>query len=158
VELGVRHGVSTRLLAARPAARVHAFDSFFGLPTRWHDKPPGAFTTNGETPAVPANVTFHIGLFEDTLPPFAASLRESPSLLHIDSDLHASAATVLSVLGPHLAPGTVLLFDEYLGNSHWRQDEHRALEEATAAFSWSFDVVALSWITGQLCIRLTRTV
>jgi predicted O-methyltransferase YrrM len=47
VELGVRHGVSTRLLARAAGGHVHAFDSFEGLPQAWHDKARGVFSTRG---------------------------------------------------------------------------------------------------------------
>ncbi len=155
VELGVRHGVSTRLLARAAGGHVHAFDSFEGLPQAWHDKARGVFSTAGEVPEEQPNVTFHKGLFEDTLPPFVASLSACPRLVHVDSDLYESAATALRVLGPILTPGAILLFDEYLGNAHWRDDEHKAFEEAAARLSWRHELLALSWITGQACFRLT---
>lgn len=154
LELGVRHGISTRVLAAHAGAPVHAFDSFHGLPSAWHGQPSGSFSTAGLAPAAAANVTFHAGWFEDTLPPFAASLTRSPRLVHVDCDTYDSTTTALRALGPCLAAGTVVLFDEYLGNSHWREDEHRAFQEAVATHGWRYDVVALSWITGQLCVKL----
>ncbi|MFO0551947.1 MAG: class I SAM-dependent methyltransferase [Polyangiaceae bacterium] len=149
VELGVRHGVSTRLLASRTHATVHAFDSFAGLPTAWHAQRAGAFTTAGELPSVPDNVVFHVGLFEDTLPSFVADLQECPGFVHFDSDLYESARVALAALGPRLGAGTVLCFDEYLGNAHWRADEHRAFTEAAERFGWRWGARTVSWITGQ---------
>lgn len=149
LEFGVRHGISTRLLAADENVTVHAFDSFRGLPQGWQGQDPGAFSTDGELPAVPANVRLHVGTFEDTLPPFAAQLVEPPRLVHIDADLYESARTVLHHLGPHLTTGCVLVFDELIGNASWRQDEYRAFTDAAQAFGWTFRTLALSWITGQ---------
>lgn len=155
LEFGVRHGVSTRVLAARAAA-VHGFDSFAGLPEAWQGMAPGAFSTEGEAPELPKNVVLHVGLFEDTLGPFVASTRGSPRLVHIDSDLYSSARTVLTALGPMIEPGCVLLFDEYFGNARWREDEHRALTEAAVRFGWETEALSLNWITGQAAFRITR--
>jgi hypothetical protein len=49
----------------------------------------------------------------------------------------------------------VIAFDEYLGHRGWPGDEHRALAEAAATFGWRFDVLALSWFTGQLVVRIS---
>lgn len=155
LEFGVRHGVSARVLAAR-APRVHGFDSFAGLPAPWHGLPAGAFSTEGVAPELPENVTLHVGLFSETLPGFVGSLKTSPRLVHIDSDLYASARDALFGLGPHIAPGCVLLFDEYLGNADWRDDEHRALCEARARFGWTTAPLSLSWVTGQAAFRVVE--
>ncbi len=155
VELGVRHGVSTRWLAeAAPASVVHGFDAFEGLPEPWQGKAPGLFATAGELPEVPANVALHPGWFADTLPRFVAELREPVRLLHVDSDLHASAELGLELFGPHLAPGAVVVFDEYLGHASWRDDEHRAFREWVRAGARVYEYLALSFVTGQAAVRV----
>jgi predicted O-methyltransferase YrrM len=154
IELGVRHGVSTRVLAAHGAEKIHGFDSFTGLPEAWQHRAPGAFSTAGELPAVPPAVSLHVGLFADTLPPFARTLDGSIRMLHIDSDLYESALTGLVCLAPHIVPGTIIVLDEYLGNASWRQDEHRALAEAAAHFGWSIEELSLGWITGQGVVQV----
>jgi Flp pilus assembly protein TadD len=153
IELGVRHGVSTRILA-QDAPIVHAFDSFEGLPERWHDRPAGSFSTAGELPDLPPNVVVHAGLFDDTLRPFCAALAEAPSLVHVDCDLYSSARSALFALGPHLDRACVIALDEYIGNETWREDEFRALTEAAAHFGWRLTVIGLSWITGQGVVRI----
>lgn len=155
VEFGVRHGVSTRVLAARCAA-VHGFDSFRGLPEAWHAMPAGAFSLEGIPPALPSNVALHVGLFAETAPRFARELTAPLRFLHIDGDLYASARDALDALGPRITPGCVLAFDEYLGNTRWRDEEHRAFTEACARFGWETEVLAVSWITGQVAFRVTR--
>lgn len=154
LEFGVRHGVSTRVLAEATDLRVHAFDSFRGLPRGWQGRESGAFTTAGELPDLPANVTLHVGLFEHTLPAFVSKLERPPRLVHIDADLYESARTVLQGLAPVLTAGCVLVFDEMIGNASWRQDEHRAFVEAARAFGWRHRPLALSWITGQAAFEL----
>lgn len=154
VELGVRHGVSLRWLAEAISTPIHGFDSFEGLPTHWLGRAPGAFSTGGEVPEVPAHVELHVGLFADTLPPFVATSTAPLRLLHVDSDLYESARTGLTLLAPRLTPGTILVFDEYLGNTGWQAEEHRALEETAADRGWRLEPLAFSWITGQAAFRI----
>jgi predicted O-methyltransferase YrrM len=154
LEFGVRHGISTRMFAEHVTSPIHGFDSFTGLPERWHGLESGTFSTAGELPEMPANVDLHVGLFEETLPPFAHGLREAPRLIHIDSDLYSSARAVLETLGPIVAPGCVIVFDEYIGNANWREDEFKAFREAAERFAWSYEYLAFSWITGQAAIRI----
>ena len=78
-------------------------------------------------------------------------------LLHIDSDLYESARTVLAHLRPWIVPGTVLVLDEYLGHTTWRDDEYRAFIEAAQAYGWSYEYLALCWVTGQASVRLVAT-
>ncbi|RYE86594.1 MAG: hypothetical protein EOO75_15535, partial [Myxococcales bacterium] len=155
-EFGVRHGVSTRVLASEGGV-VHAFDRFEGLPEAWAGRAPGAFSTAGEVPGLPAGVVVHTGWFADTVPAFAATLRAPLRLLHVDSDLYESARTVLTHLCPWIAPGTVLVFDEYLGHTTWRDDEYRAFTEAAQAYGWTYEYLALCWVTGQASVRIVAT-
>ncbi|MEW6281242.1 MAG: class I SAM-dependent methyltransferase, partial [Candidatus Eremiobacterota bacterium] len=46
-------------------------------------------------------------------------------VVHIDADLYTSAHYVLTELGPHMTPGTVLIFDEFFDREH----ELRAFEQ-----------------------------
>jgi cytochrome c-type biogenesis protein CcmH/NrfG/predicted O-methyltransferase YrrM len=158
IELGVRHGVSTRILAdavrERPTAVVHGFDSFEGLPEPFYSKPTGAFSTQGEVARLPENVRIHVGWFDTTLPKWLEENDSSIGLLHVDSDLYASAKTGLDLLGPRLRAGSVIVFDEYLTNEHWEDEEHRAFTEAVARFGWRFEGLAWNFFTGQAVMRL----
>jgi tetratricopeptide (TPR) repeat protein len=156
LEFGVRYAISTRTLASREGTTVVAFDSFEGLPEAWAGQSAGLFSTRGQLPQVPANVQLVKGWFADTLPRYVRDeLRQPPKLLHIDSDLYASAWTVLSTLAPWIRPGCVLLFDEFLQNEHWQQDEYRALHDAVTTFGLTVEPLVLSWVTGQaaFCVR-----
>lgn len=154
LEFGVRHGVSTRVLADASAA-VDGFDSFDGLPESWATKDVGAFSTSGETPVLPAHVTLHVGDFAETLPSYLASATKPLRLVHIDSDLYSSAATVLSLLAPRLAPGVVIVFDEFIGHAGWREHEFKAWREAVERHRFQHEFLSLNFITGQAVLRIT---
>lgn len=136
VECGVFHGRSINLMAKWTGREIHGFDSFEGLPEEWTGhNPAGSYSAGGRLPEVPANVQLHPGWFEDTLPPFAAGLSDPIALLYVDCDLYSSTCTVLEHLGPHLAPGALLVFDEYTGYVAWREHEYKAWMEYREARS-----------------------
>lgn len=154
LEFGVRHGQSIRHIAAATARPVHGFDSFAGLPTAWGAEPAGVYTTDGRLPEVPANVTLHPGLFEDTLDPFLASHPGPVRFCNVDCDLYASTVTVLDALAPRIVAGSVLVFDEYLVNPTWRDDEWKAFQEAVARNGWRYRYLALGIVTKQAAVLI----
>jgi tetratricopeptide (TPR) repeat protein len=153
-EFGVRRGNSLRQLAAATDQTLHGFDSFAGLPEGWARAPAGVLTTAGSLPAVPANVRLHPGWFEDSLPPFLAAHGEKLRFANIDCDIYSSTRTVLWALAERLQPGSVLVFDELIGNRSWRQDEYRALGEFAEHFRRRFEGLAVNLSGKQVAIRL----
>jgi tetratricopeptide (TPR) repeat protein len=155
LEFGVRLGSSIRQIAALAAQPVHGFDSFAGIPEEWHGERRGSYSTNGVLPEVPDNVALHAGWFDETLPRFL-SLHEGPvRFANIDCDLYSSTRTVLSLLADRIVPGTVLVFDEFLGYEHWQEDEQRAFAEAVSASGWRYECLGFSFATKQAVIRIT---
>jgi Flp pilus assembly protein TadD len=155
LELGVRYGISTRWIAEHVKGAVHGFDSFAGLPEAWHVLPSGAYSTNGETPELPANVALHVGLFDATLPPFLFAHAGPVRFMNVDCDLYSSTKTVLDHVGDRIVPGTVVVFDEYVANDAWQKDEFKAFQEAVAARGWRYEYLAFGMETGQAVVRLT---
>ena len=85
-----------------------------------------------------------------------AELREAqPILVWVDCDLYSSTKTVLDALAERMVPGTVLVFDEYLGNERWRDDEFRAWQEAAAQRGWRYEYLCYSLYTKQAAVRLS---
>jgi len=156
LECGVFHGKTIRMLAAHyPDEPVHGFDTFSGLPEAWHSTEAGSYSTHGSLPEAPDNVRFHVGLFSETLPRFLAAHPATPiRLLHIDCDLYSSTKDIFDALADRLRPGAVLVFDEYVMNPHWEQDEHRAFQEAVAEHGWTYRYLAISLVTGQAVVQL----
>lgn len=154
LEFGVRFGKSIRQLAALVDGPVHGFDSFEGLPEAWHHEPQGSYSTQGELPQVPAQVSLHAGWFDATLPRFLLTHSGPARFINIDCDLYSSTRTVLDLLADRIGPGTVIVFDEYIGNQHWRQDEYRAFQEAVARCGWRYEVLCFSFATKQVAVRI----
>lgn len=150
LEFGVRRGTSITVLAEAAGQAVHGFDSFEGLPQSWGAEPAGVLTTGAQLPPVPANVTLHPGWFEDTLEPFLAAHPGPVRLVNIDSDIYASARFVLARLAPRIRPGTVLVFDEFIGNRTWAEDEFKAFAEYAAETGAGWRVLAVAPFTKQV--------
>ncbi len=155
LEFGVRRGTSLRCLAALTEQTVHGFDSFEGLPEAWGDHPPGLLTTGRALPTVPGHVTLQVGWFAETLPRF---LGENPTekvrLVNIDSDLYPSAQTVLQHLAPRIHPGTILVFDEFIGNRDWENGEYRAFQDYITCNPAPWEIIAIAPMTKQVVIRI----
>jgi tetratricopeptide (TPR) repeat protein len=155
LEFGVRFGCSIRLLAALAGQQaVHGFDSFEGIPEAWHDEPQGSYSTKGALPAVPENVALYAGWFDDTLPAFLSKNAGPARFVNVDCDLYSSTRTVLELLADRIVPGTVIVFDEYIGNERWREDEFRAFQEAVARFGWKYEYLCFSLFTKQVAVRI----
>ena len=130
MEFGVHAGVSIRYwsqLLTNPAAKLHGFDSFVGLPHDWtlEGHPRGYFSTEGAVPVVDdPRVEFFAGWFEDTLPAYEWP-EHDVLVVMVDADLYSSTTTVLAAVRDHLVPGSFLYFDQL----HHRADELRAFAE-----------------------------
>lgn len=158
LEFGVRRGTSIHHLAAAAGQTVHGFDSFVGLPEAWDRQAAGTFALSPERrelPLVPGNVVLHPGWFEETLDPFLAAYDGPVRLVNIDSDIYSSARTVLAALAPRLRPGSILVFDEYIGNRTWREDEYKAFQEFVREHAVRYECFAVAPFTKQVAMRLT---
>ena len=130
LEFGVYEGWSIRQWASlsdNADSRFVGFDSFEGLPEAWHEgRPAGAFAVGGVPPEEDdPRIRFVVGPFRDTLPGFLRDFDpKHPLVGHLDADLYSSTLTALVHLDPILAPGSVLVFDEFNDLAHefaaWR--------------------------------------
>ncbi len=154
LEFGVRHGNSIRQLAELASQPIHGFDSFEGIPEDWHDEGKGSYSTKGVIPKVPNNVTLHQGWFDETLPSFLNQNFEPVRLINIDCDIYTSTITILDLLASRIQSGTVIIFDEYIGNQHWREDEFKAFQEAIKTYGWSYEYLSFSFFTKQVVIKI----
>lgn len=158
LEFGVYHGKTIRMIAAHFTNNVvHGFDTFTGIPADWHSTPSGSYSTHGTVPSTPDNVEFHVGLFSETLPSFLEQHDGSIKLMNIDCDLYSSTKDVLDLVQDRIVVGTIIIFDEYVMNPNWKKDEYKAFQEAVQTNGWEYDYIAISLVTGQAIVRITKT-
>jgi hypothetical protein len=114
---------------------LFAFDWWEGLPEDWRPGfPRGFFRIPRERITRwylhDPSVVFVDGLFEESLTAEMVGRMGTLALVHIDCDLYSSTRTVLDRLP--LAPGTILMFDEFYapaGEWDWYEHEARAFHE-----------------------------
>jgi O-methyltransferase len=134
VECGVWRGGMIAGLAEvlGPERQYHLFDSFEGLPDAQDVDGPAArayqqdrtspvyfdncraemhFAEEAMQMAGARNVTLHKGWFAETLPNFTPA--EPIALLRLDGDWFESTLTCLTHLYDHMAPGGLILIDDY---------------------------------------------
>jgi ABC-type polysaccharide/polyol phosphate transport system ATPase subunit/peptidoglycan/LPS O-acetylase OafA/YrhL len=155
LEFGVHTGGTLKVIAAaREGKDVFGFDSFEGLPEDWREGfPAGHFAVDAPPEVHGAELV--VGRFEDTLAGFLEEHPEPVAFVHVDADLYSSARTVLSLIGPRLAVGTVIVFDEYFGYPGWREHEYRAWQEYVAESGVRFDYKGYTTGNEQVVVRIT---
>ena len=154
LEFGVLFGTSIRQIAVLVEQEVHGFDSFEGLPEAWHGEPKGSYSTKGIIPSVQENVVLHQGWFEETLPGFVEKFQAPIRFINIDCDIYSSTKTILDFLAKQIIPGTVIVFDEYIGNENWREDEFKAFQEAVLKYGWKYEYLCFSFMTKQVVVQM----
>ena len=152
-EFGVWMGDSFRYLIDH-FPQGFGFDTFDGLPEDWHGLPRGSYTSFGKVPNILGG-EFIAGEFRDTLPVFFASRRPVAGLVNFDADLYSSTITALTEASAVIDDRTILVFDEFIVNRNWEQDEFRALEEFCRQRGVTYEVLGASLFTKQVVCRLT---
>ena len=159
LEFGVYRGESfEKWLAVNNNAesRFFGFDSFEGLPEAWNPRfKKGAFDVDGAVPQIDdARGLFVKGWFQHSLPGFLGSFAPRGRLvLHNDSDLYSSTIYVLSQMDHLIAPGTLLIFDEFASPLH----EFRAFNDYCSAFMRDARPIVMTnghrWIGEQMAFE-----
>lgn len=155
LEFGVYHGLSLRQLVRRVNGPVHGFDSFEGLPEEWKSgEPAGSYNAHGRLPQMPPQVDIHPGWFQDSVPEFVAQQTEKVRLVHIDCDLYSSTRTVLNEIYALLQPGSVVVFDEFLGYPGYEHHEFRAWNEFAKKFRLSCEYLGFTLMARKAALRI----
>lgn len=160
VEFGVFQGESIKYwteLNSHEDSRFYGFDTFEGLPEDWKkfsgNMAENTFDCGGALPDLQdGRVEFFKGLFQDTLDGFLAEFRPHGQLvLHNDSDLYSSTLFVLTRCHDLLAPGAIIIFDEFSSVLN----EFAALRDYCAAYRRDYQVVAItSSYLAQVAIQI----
>jgi O-methyltransferase len=135
IEFGVSHGESISWWVdhnKHPETTFVGFDSFAGLPEKWHTWGEGSFTTGGKIPAIEdSRCKFVKGFFNTTVPAWIDGNDFSRrTVVHLDADLYTSTLLALTQLLPKLKSGSILIFDQFADPLH----EYRAYCDAMAAY------------------------
>ena len=77
--------------------------------------------------------------------------------INIDCDIYSSTKTILDQLAPRMVAGSVILFDEYIGNEHWREDEYKAFQESVEKYGWDYEYLCFSIYTKQVVVKILST-
>jgi tetratricopeptide (TPR) repeat protein len=157
-EFGVWRGMSFKYLI-NTFKKGYGFDTFTGLPEDWHvgdDKyeKAGAYSSNGEIPKIEGG-EFIAGKFEDTLPIFFSEPRPLASVINFDADLYSSTICALDQSKSVMDKDTVLIFDELIAHEFWEQSEFKALNDFVSKNKFAYEVVAVSFFTKQVAVKLT---
>ena len=154
LEFGVASGRTLRMItAAKPGTRIVGFDSFKGLPEDWRGEFKRGHFMQSSIPHV-EGAELQIGLFQETLEPFLSSNSDPIGFIHLDADLYSSTKYVLDQCGPRLAPGAILLFDEYFNYPNWREHEYRAFMEWAAANHVEWEYTDYCYMGEQVAVRI----
>ena len=151
-EFGVWRGISFKYLI-NTFKKGYGFDTFEGLPEDWHDTKKGAYSAEGIIPQIDGG-KFIKGKFENTLPGFFSEPRPMASIMNFDADLYSSTLCALNYSKPAMDQHTILIFDEFIINESWEQDEYKALNEFCSKNNLSYQVIAISYFTKQVAVKL----
>jgi tetratricopeptide (TPR) repeat protein len=151
-EFGVWRGEAFRYLI-KTFKKGYGFDTFEGIPEDWHNEKVGTYTSDGNVPKINGG-KFIVGKFEDTLPAFFAESRPMASIINFDADLYSSTICALNFAKPVIDQHTILIFDEFIINKNWEQDEYKALEEFCSNNDYTYEVLAISFFTKQVAVKL----
>jgi len=155
-EFGVFQGESINHIAGRlkDGATIFGFDSFEGLKEDWsgYDLTKGTFSLGGQLPPVRVNVELITGWFDETLPRFLTQHPGNFAFIHVDCDTYEATRTLFKAAGERVAPGTVIVFDEYFGYPGWRVGEWKAWQEFVAERGVRYEYIGFS--VNQVAVRI----
>jgi len=151
-EFGVWKGEAFKYLI-KTFKKGYGFDTFTGLPETWHSESAGTYDSHGNIPQVEGG-EFIVGEFKNSLPIFFSETRPLASVINFDADLYSSTICALNHCKGIIDNNTILIFDEFLVNSSWENDEYKALEEFCAENQYEYEVIAISLFSKQAAVKI----
>mgnify|MGYP001313954849 CR=1 FL=1 len=151
-EFGVWRGEAFKYLI-KTFKKGFGFDTFSGLPEDWHKEKAGTYSSDGNIPKIEGG-EFIVGKFEDTLPDFFSEDRPLASVINFDADLYSSTICALNYSKNVIDESTILIFDEFLTNPNWEEDEYKALIEFCESNGFEYEVIAISFASKQAAIKI----
>ena len=155
-EFGVSRGYSFRYFM-KSFNRGFGFDTFTGLPEDWdvgsRVEKVGRYSADGKVPDIDGG-EFIVGKFENTLPNFFSEPRALASIINFDADLYSSTICALNYSKEVIDQNTILIFDQFIINENWEQDQFRALNEFCSTNLCTYEVIAISFFSKQVAVKL----
>ena len=68
--------------------------------------------------------------------------------------MYSSTICALSFAKSVIDQHTILIFDEFIMNENWEEDEYKAIEEFCLNNHYTYEVIAISFFTKQVALRL----
>ncbi len=163
LEFGVFKGASLRFWGNNLNHQVFGFDSFEGLAETFGGIDSSTkFLRQGKKPRrIGKNSQLIVGRVENTLEdflevhPVSGHNQDGSGLIrfcHFDMDVYEPTKYVLERIKSRLQPGSLLLFDEFMGNPNWKHSEFKALHE-------TIEETRYEWIAfgpNQALLRITN--
>ena len=157
-EFGVWTGNSFNFII-KNINKGYGFDTFTGLPENWQVgnkiEKAGSYSNSNKIPKIKGG-KFIKGEFKKTLPNFFSKPRSVASLINIDVDLYSSTICVLENVRNIVDKDTIIIFDEFLINDTWEQDEAKALFDFCSKYKYKYEVIAYSFFSKQVAIKLIK--
>ncbi len=157
-EFGVWTGNSFNFII-KNIKKGYGFDTFIGLPENWQVgnkiEKAGSYSNSNRIPKIKGG-KFIKGEFKKTLPNFFSTPRSIASLINIDVDLYSSTICVLKNVRNIIDKNTIIIFDEFLINDTWEQDEAKALFDFCSKYKYKYEVIAYSFFSKQVAIKLIK--
>ena len=94
------------------------------------------------------------GEFEKVLPRFFSKPRQKASIINFDADLYSSTICALENSKSIIDEKTILIFDEFIINENWEDDEYKALLDFCQNNNLKFEVIGISYFSKQVAIKL----
>ena len=88
------------------------------------------------------------------LPALLAEEKGPVAFVHIDCDIYESTRVVFELLSPRIAPGAVIVFDEYFNYPGWQQHEFRAFQDFIARERRRYEYIGFSAERGHVAVRM----
>ena len=151
-EFGVWKGVSFKYFM-KFFKKGFGFDTFTGLPEDWYNEKEGTYSSEGSIPKVKGG-EFIVGNFKDILPKYFNKKRPLASIINFDADLYSSTLCALENCKKIIDKNTILIFDEFLMSSQWEEDEYKALNEFCVKNNLSYQVIAVSFFSKQVAVKI----
>ena len=157
-EFGVWKGVSFKYLK-KFYKTGYGFDTFTGLPEDWNlgkkTEKKNSYSSYGKIPNIKGG-KFVEGEFEKSLPKFFSKKRPVASLINFDADLYNSTLCALIHCKSIIDNETLLIFDEFIMNENWENDEFKALSEFCKTYKFKYQVIAACLFSQQVAVKLEK--